>query len=514
MRRVLALACVLFALPAWGASYYVDCASAGGNGTTTATTGAAAAYATVAAANGRTFSAGDSLLFRRGCAWTGTRLTMDESGSAGSPITIGAYGTGAAPVLSGGGTANYCIYTAAADYVTVDGVTTTAPTTAGIFSSNGDHLTIRNFTHLGGGTKGIITAGNTGGRYETISITAPTSNGIDHTGTTTDVEFDGITLAGIPGIGLVVSGVTGLSISNVTVTAGGSTNSHYGIYLNGNTTVTLTGCTVSGRSAHGVMLLNTTGATVSGCTSSGNTGLSSGFVLDTANSNVTVEHCTAHNNTNDGFSLNGTGSGNLFRYNRAYSNGSADNASGDGFTTHDSVGVSFHYNAAWGNFKSGIAIVGTGAGAIYNNTFFNNYEATNNTDWGIYVGSTGAWDVQNNITANHTHEVWINTGADTVTSDNNVFYPSRGASAFYWHGTTYTFADYKTASGLDAASLTDNPLFVAPAAGDFRLQAASPARDAGADLSLTPDIVGRTVVAPPDIGAHEYASTMPRLVLP
>jgi hypothetical protein len=45
---------------------------------------------------------GDSLLFERGCVWTVStpgRFTMSWQGTAANPITIGAYGTGAPPVI-------------------------------------------------------------------------------------------------------------------------------------------------------------------------------------------------------------------------------------------------------------------------------------------------------------------------------------------------------------------------------------------------------------------------------
>lgn len=83
------------------ATYYVDTASSGGDGTTQATSGAQAAFATIAAVNGASFSAGDSILFKRGCTWR-EQLTVPSSGSAGSPITFGAYGSGNDPIISGG----------------------------------------------------------------------------------------------------------------------------------------------------------------------------------------------------------------------------------------------------------------------------------------------------------------------------------------------------------------------------------------------------------------------------
>ncbi|MYS82666.1 right-handed parallel beta-helix repeat-containing protein [Embleya scabrispora] len=50
--------------------------------------------------NTRTFAAGDRVLFRAGTVCTGT-LTPKGSGTAGNPITIGAYGEGPRPVIQG-----------------------------------------------------------------------------------------------------------------------------------------------------------------------------------------------------------------------------------------------------------------------------------------------------------------------------------------------------------------------------------------------------------------------------
>jgi hypothetical protein len=68
------------------AIYYVDTASAGGDGTTQALSGDNAAFATIAEVNGASFSAGDSVLFKRGCTWR-EQLTVPSSGSDGSPMS-------------------------------------------------------------------------------------------------------------------------------------------------------------------------------------------------------------------------------------------------------------------------------------------------------------------------------------------------------------------------------------------------------------------------------------------
>jgi len=102
MRRLLALL-ILLAVPAWATTYYVDCASSGGDGTTTDTSGAHAAFATIAAAQAAV--TGDqhdnSLLFKRGCTWR-EQFTVGAAGTAGHPFTVGKYGTtGADPIISG-----------------------------------------------------------------------------------------------------------------------------------------------------------------------------------------------------------------------------------------------------------------------------------------------------------------------------------------------------------------------------------------------------------------------------
>src|SRR4030042_6772253 len=87
------------ALPVWATDYYVDTAAdAGGDGTTQELTGAHCAFKTISQVNAASYSAGDNIHFKRGCVWR-EQLTVPSSGSAGNPITFGAYGTGANPKI-------------------------------------------------------------------------------------------------------------------------------------------------------------------------------------------------------------------------------------------------------------------------------------------------------------------------------------------------------------------------------------------------------------------------------
>jgi hypothetical protein len=77
------------------AAYYVDCSAAtNGNGTQTSP------WNNLATVNGRTFVPGDSLLFKRGTTCIGF-FYFSSAGTSTSRITIGAYGTGALPILNG-----------------------------------------------------------------------------------------------------------------------------------------------------------------------------------------------------------------------------------------------------------------------------------------------------------------------------------------------------------------------------------------------------------------------------
>jgi len=82
-----------------GATYYLDCAAGSDSDTGT---DPAAAWRTLGRVNAAVFSPGDRILLKRGTACTGT-LAPQGSGTPGSPISVDAYGTGAAPLVAGGG---------------------------------------------------------------------------------------------------------------------------------------------------------------------------------------------------------------------------------------------------------------------------------------------------------------------------------------------------------------------------------------------------------------------------
>jgi len=97
MRQIPIIMLLTWSYMASATTYYVSSSGGndGNNGTTTSTP-----WATIAHVNGQTFLPGDSILFRRGDVWNES-LAPPTSGSSGNPITFDAYGTGAAPNLTG-----------------------------------------------------------------------------------------------------------------------------------------------------------------------------------------------------------------------------------------------------------------------------------------------------------------------------------------------------------------------------------------------------------------------------
>lgn len=112
-------------------TYYVD---ATGGSDSNAGTSAGSPWQTVSKVNTEwnagTFSAGDSILFKRGGTWNvsgGGLYPKNGSGTDGNPIYIGAYGSGADPVLDHQAVNGSCVYRnngdAAADYVHFQNIT-------------------------------------------------------------------------------------------------------------------------------------------------------------------------------------------------------------------------------------------------------------------------------------------------------------------------------------------------------------------------------------------------------
>ena len=164
---------VLLALAALahGATYYVDAtlgddANDGLAGTTGGGHGPWQSISKVSSL-AATFSPNDSILFKRGETWGCASLTLPTAATAAGPITLGAYGTGADPILSGLHTVDWFAQGMADGHLwkedgdeTGGGLALTDPSGWTLASAN---LTLGTWG-VGGGDLGV-TAPTSGGTY-------------------------------------------------------------------------------------------------------------------------------------------------------------------------------------------------------------------------------------------------------------------------------------------------------------------------------------------------------------
>jgi len=145
-----------------GTTYYVNCAAAtNGNGSQ------ARPWNNLGTVDSATFSPGDSLLFARGTTCAGS-FVFSSSGTSASRITIGAYGTGALPVIDGTGQ-NRAVKLLDTSYVTMQDLEVTNSKVWGVLVTT-DHdapavgLTLQNLVvhHVTGGDYTAMSAKWTG----------------------------------------------------------------------------------------------------------------------------------------------------------------------------------------------------------------------------------------------------------------------------------------------------------------------------------------------------------------
>jgi len=160
---------------------------------------------------------------------------------------------------------------------------------------------------------------------------------------------------------------------------------------------------------------------------------------------------------------------------------------------------------------------GTGKSYIYNNTYYNP------SGYGLMGSSAGGQVIFNNnlVHTNSNSPLLVDFGAN-VLSDYNSFYTT-GSSKWRDNAITYTsLLSYQTSSGKDKNSFFGNPLLVNPTgttALDFNLQANSSCIDKGLNLvaaGAVPAYSDFNNISIPqgsgtDIGAYEYISSVPIL---
>jgi hypothetical protein len=125
--RLLVVACtVLVATAATGSvaspvsaagatAFYVDCVNGNDGGAGTS----GAPWKSLTKASTATLNPGDQLLLARGCVWSGQRLDAPWNGTSDAPITVGAYGDGARPIVKNAPNSNFKV---TGSYIVLDGL--------------------------------------------------------------------------------------------------------------------------------------------------------------------------------------------------------------------------------------------------------------------------------------------------------------------------------------------------------------------------------------------------------
>ena len=261
--------------------------------------------------------------------------------------------------------------------------------------------------------------------------------------------------------------------------------------------------------------------------------------------NTTIEDCWIYNNlTQGGLSdfenvgggiANGNNPNNRLVLRRNYIYANTASHAGGGVTSINGE-ILLERNTIYNNtarFGAGFSLDG-GSGRLINNVIRNNNTTATGAGGGIAVdsdaialellhntlyGNTAAQNAGGMFimggTIHITNTLFVNNSAPAAPATNRGAIVVAGGTLAVSHTDFHDNAPNHTQAELDAwggNNRFQNPQFVNPAAGDFRLSATSPAIDTGADApAVTEDALGygRPFGAGWDRGAHEYTTSAP-----
>jgi len=391
-----------------------------------------------------TLSAGDSMLLKKGETWR-EQLTVPSSGSAGSPITFGAYGGGDDPIIDGESTRDACLYGTDKDYITIDGLTVQGSNIGGVWNDRGDNWIIKNGT-FSGNYVSILVRGHETEEEPVVGleIYSNTSTAMDLRGTSSAKVHNNIFDFAVGGKAFGVQTHTGDNAG------GGANSSGIKIYEND----------IPGFDGGGIILKYTTAA------------------------EVYRNHI--HDGDGLGIAVNSYSTGAILTYNLIH-----DLTNNTGDTLFNGIDIN----------------IGSTGGFAYNNTIYkvhmNCFTLESDT-----VASDG-WTVKNNIfdsSQNEDHSgidasIYIDGGISTFTFDTNLVYISDAIVRGY--ATITDIAVWNATAGV-GTDLEADPLFIDAANADFHLQDGSPCINRGVKVGLTQDYEGNPVIGGVvDIGAYD-----------
>jgi parallel beta-helix repeat protein len=457
-RARLALACVAWALLAAPAAlaqttFYVDnqsgTCSPNGPGTS------AKPYCTISAAISAHKGAGITILVRPGT--YRETVTLNASGTAGNPFVIQGLPTPGNPVTIDGAddlsAASNWMLSSGTVYVTSS---VTWGTPSQVFS-DGVRLTPSSASpnSLPVGTWRFVSGAglyvNVGGNPSTHLMRVGRRLYGFRLSTKNYVTVDGFTVTGTEDRAIYLSNnADNCVISNNTVTF----SNRYGIQVNSCNGVLIASNYVSDGNDHGIAIT----ASSTGCTIQNNESLrnadptqrrANGIYLNRSTNNL-LQGNRVHDNQDTGMDFETGANYNTSLQNFSWNNGDHGYDHVEG-TNNTHIG-----DVAYGNYKDGFSIEGQTPGTHLTNCIA----------------------VDNGLTTNE-FDLWVDAQSSVgFVSDYNIFWNSTSQPPVKYIATLYSsVATYSANSGQDAHSIQANPMFVNPAAGDFRLQAGSPAID-------------------------------------
>ena len=454
------------------------------------------AWKTISKVNGARFQPGDQILFAAGQTWR-ELLIMPSNGVSGNPITFGAYGTGAKPIISGG------------SYIS-DGWTLLSGSTYSkatqVWIDRAGHARIFNGSkQLTQNSSSTLAADQYYFQYSGY----PQSSGSLKSGTLY------VNIGKPPGTTDIEAVVRKVAIQ---------TNKSYLNFIGLNLTKAAFGISQYTAQADYVIVRN---CTINFCT----TGIYCGASTTVNAGWWLVENCMFHDNGQNNvfdqtlyikFCSNWIIQNNIFKNNGAFAiniNGSSNNivrynyseGHGGGFLEfyQDTAGGSknnqVYYNIS--NNDKGFFYSGGGTGHT-GNVIYNNVAYGFSFGIAVDVGTLSA--LKNNILWSSKSNIQyfiVSLGASITSSSNNVIGPFGSGATIRYRGSNYSsLAAFKnTHPSLEVDSIGADPLFVS-AGFDFHLTGPSPCREAGADLSLSRDFDGNALPSStkPDMGAYQY----------
>lgn len=451
-----------------GTTYYVDATNGNDNNSGTSESNP---WKTISKVNSMSFNPSDVILFKRGENWN-EELIIEHSGTSGSPITFGAYGTGNRPKIRGE------IWIYRSDYIDIDSFevdSTGHP--FGIHTHQGDssHLKITNCIVYNSVSFGFHFIGDPGYESSDITVTDCTSynNGYHGFKASQDDETGTVTISGVRFINCLAynNGIHGFQASD------------------GSGDISFINCTAynngfgpeAGDDGSGFRFGETITGLASGCHSYDNdVGIRIAGWTGPSPRNITVEGCDIHDND---YGIQFLGPLNWVHESMTIQrNKIHDNNVYGLFAQMTMKNGLCAYNLVYGNSDGGIlwqpwSFEGGNSG-IYNNVIANNGGA------GLDIGTRVGVVIKNNILYQNSQQLSVASG----TFDYNLYYPNVSFSRKGQH------------------DISADPLFKDAVNHDYHLLPTSPCIDAGTAVGLTKDYAGETVPygGGVDIGAYEY----------